>query len=106
MMQLQEMVFFITGANRELGLVFARAALALAAEQVYAAARDGISRSAARGLSHALRNELKAQHTQGPGLHVGFMDTDLTARVNAPEVGPDAKRGPSAEPCMYLQPAT
>jgi NAD(P)-dependent dehydrogenase (short-subunit alcohol dehydrogenase family) len=106
MMQLQEMVFFITGANRGLGLVFARAALALAAKQVYAAARDRISRSAARGLTHALRNELKAQHTRVLGLHVGFMDTDLTARVNAPEVGPDAARGPSAEPCIYLQPTT
>jgi NAD(P)-dependent dehydrogenase (short-subunit alcohol dehydrogenase family) len=106
MMQLQDMVFFITGASRGLGLVVARAALALAAEQAYAAARDGISRSAARGPTHALRNELKAQHTQVLGLHVGFMDTDLAARVNAPEVSPDAKRGPSAEPGIYLQPTT
>jgi NAD(P)-dependent dehydrogenase (short-subunit alcohol dehydrogenase family) len=106
MMQLQDMVFFITGANRGLGLVFARAALAWAAKQLYAAARDGISRSAARALSHALRNELKAQRTQMLGLHAGFMDTDLTAGVNAAEVGPDAKRGLSAEPGIYLQPAT
>jgi hypothetical protein len=106
MMQLQDLVFFITGANRGLGLVFARAALAWAAKQVYAAARDGISRSAVRRPTHALRNELKAQHTQVLGLHVGFMDMDLTVRVNAPEVGRDAKRGLSAEPCIYLQPAT
>jgi NAD(P)-dependent dehydrogenase (short-subunit alcohol dehydrogenase family) len=106
MMQLQEMVFFITGANRVLGLVFARAALALAARQVYAAARDGISRSAARGLTHTLRNELKAQPTQGVGLHVGFMATDPTAGVNAAEVGPYATRGLSAEPGIHLQPAT
>jgi NAD(P)-dependent dehydrogenase (short-subunit alcohol dehydrogenase family) len=234
MMQIQDMVLFITGANRGLGLAFARAALELGARKVYAAARDparillpgvhavrldvtraedadaaaegcrdvnvlinnaGISRgssvlvtagmdaaraeletnfygpwrmsqafapvlaahgggaivnvlsalswlnlpggstyciskSAAWGLTNALRNELRAQHTQVLGLHVGFMDTDLTAGLNAPKVSPDdvalqtlralaagveevladaisrdVKRGLSAEPGIYLQPA-
>ena len=233
-MQIQDMVLFITGANRGLGLAFARAALEMGAKKVYAAARDparillpgvhavrldvtraedadaaaencrdvnvlvnnaGISRgssvlaaggmdaaraefetnfygpwrmsqafapvlaaqdggaivnvlsalswlnlpgcstyctskSAAWGLTNALRNELRAQRTQVLGLHVGFMDTDLTAGVNAPKVSPDdvalqtlialaagheevladatsrdAKRVLSAEPGIYLQPA-
>jgi NAD(P)-dependent dehydrogenase (short-subunit alcohol dehydrogenase family) len=234
-MQIQDMVIFITGANRGLGRAFARAALELGAKKVYAAARDparillqgvhavrldvtraedvdaaadachevnvlinnaGISRgssvlaaggmdaahaefetnlygpwrvsqafapvlaaqgggaivnvlsalswlnlpsgstyciskSAAWGLTNALRNELRAQRTQVLGLHVGFMDTDLMAGVNAPKVNPDdvalqtlhalvagheevladaisrdVKRGLSAEPGIYLQPTT
>ena len=39
-MQIQDMVIFITGANRGLGRAFACAALALGAKKVYAAARD------------------------------------------------------------------
>lgn len=39
-MQLKNAVVFITGANRGLGLAFARAALAAGAAKVYAAARD------------------------------------------------------------------
>lgn len=89
-----------------------------------------ISTSAAWGLTNALRGELRPQRTQVLGLHVGFMDTDLTAGVNAPTVSPDevalqtlralvagheevladansrdAKRRLSAEPGIYLQPA-
>lgn len=39
-MHLQDSVVFITGANRGLGLAFARAALAAGARKVYGAARD------------------------------------------------------------------
>lgn len=39
-MQIQDMVVFVTGANRGLGRAFACAALALGAKKVYAAARD------------------------------------------------------------------
>ncbi|MEJ8811209.1 SDR family oxidoreductase [Variovorax ureilyticus] len=39
-MQIKDSVVFITGANRGLGLAFARAALAAGAKKVYAAARD------------------------------------------------------------------
>ncbi|VTU24470.1 3-oxoacyl-[acyl-carrier-protein] reductase FabG [Variovorax sp. SRS16] len=39
-MKIQDSVVFITGANRGLGLSFARAALAAGARKVYAAARD------------------------------------------------------------------
>ncbi|MGC3946758.1 MAG: SDR family oxidoreductase [Chryseolinea sp.] len=42
-MQLKNAVVFITGANRGLGLAFARAALAAGAAKVYAAARDPAS---------------------------------------------------------------
>ena len=42
-MQLRNAVVFITGANRGLGLAFARAALAAGASKVYAAARDPAS---------------------------------------------------------------
>jgi len=39
-MKIQDSVVFITGANRGLGLAYARAALAAGAKKVYAAARD------------------------------------------------------------------
>lgn len=42
-MKLQDAVVFITGANRGLGLAFAKAALAAGAKKVYAAARDPAS---------------------------------------------------------------
>jgi NAD(P)-dependent dehydrogenase (short-subunit alcohol dehydrogenase family) len=43
LMQIKNAVVFITGANRGLGLAFARAALAAGAAKVYAAARDPAS---------------------------------------------------------------
>jgi len=89
-----------------------------------------VSKSAAWGLTNALRNELREQNTQVVGVHVGFMDTDLTAGVVAPKVSPDdvaaqilqalcagqeevladgtsryAKDGLSAHPGVYLRPA-
>lgn len=42
-MQIKDSVVFITGANRGLGLAFAKAALAAGARKVYAAARDPAS---------------------------------------------------------------
>lgn len=42
-MQIKDSVVFVTGANRGLGLAFARAALAGGAKKVYAAARDPAS---------------------------------------------------------------
>jgi NAD(P)-dependent dehydrogenase (short-subunit alcohol dehydrogenase family) len=42
-MQIKDSVVFITGANRGLGLAFAKAALASGARKVYAAARDARS---------------------------------------------------------------
>lgn len=42
-MQIKDSVVFVTGANRGLGLAFAKAALAAGARKVYAAARDPAS---------------------------------------------------------------
>lgn len=85
------------------------------------------SKSAAWGLTNALRNELRAQKTQVLGLHVGFIDTDLTRGFDVPKTPPElvvgrtfdglqagadevladeftqqVKRGLSAEPGVYL----
>ncbi|MET0542122.1 MAG: SDR family oxidoreductase [Variovorax sp.] len=193
-MQIKDSVVFITGANRGLGLAFAKAALAAGAKKVYAAARDpasitlagvefvqldvtyaeqvaaaaqacgdvtllinnaGISRgatllgtpdamdaaraefdvnffgswamarafapvlkangggaivnvlsalswlslagaatysaskSAAWSLSNGLRDALREQGTQVTSLHVAFMDTDMTARIQGDKASPD-----------------
>ena len=193
-MQIKDSVVFITGANRGLGLAFAKAALAAGARKVYAAARDpasitlsgveavkldvtdaaqveaaahacsdvtllinnaGISRggallgsadafdkaraefdtnffgswsvarafapvlkangggaivnvlsvlswlslptsatysaskAAAWSLSNGLREALRAQGTQVTSLHVAFMDTDMTARIEGAKASPD-----------------
>ena len=50
---------------------------------VYAA-----SKSAAWGLTNGLRNDLLAQKTQVLGMHVGFVDTDLTKGIDAPKSSP------------------
>jgi len=143
-MQLANATVFITGANRGLGLAFARAALAAGARKVYAAARDpdsieatrrmmetnvygllrvgqafapvlarnsggallnvlsvsswisapvlagyAVSKAAAWSVTNGLRNELRAQGTQVLGMHVGFIDTDLTRGFEAPKLAPD-----------------
>ncbi|MDB5860421.1 MAG: short chain dehydrogenase [Ramlibacter sp.] len=89
---------------------------------VYAA-----SKTAVWGLTNALRNELRPQGTQVLGLHMGFVDTDLTHGIDAPKSSADdivraafdaleagaeevladeitrqVKRGLSAEPGVYL----
>ncbi len=51
---------------------------------VYAA-----SKSAAWGLTNGLRNDLLPQNTQVLGLHVGFVDTDMTKDIDAPKTSPD-----------------
>jgi NAD(P)-dependent dehydrogenase (short-subunit alcohol dehydrogenase family) len=43
------------------------------------------SKSAAWSLTNALRHELAAQGTQVVGLHMAFVDTDLTRGINAPK---------------------
>lgn len=47
------------------------------------------SKSAAWSLTNALRLELLGQGTQVVGLHVGYMDTDMAAGVDAPKSSPD-----------------
>ena len=54
-----------------------------------------ISKSAAWGLTNALRLALAPHGTQVLGLHVGFIDTDLTRGFDVPKVSPQlvAARG-------------
>ncbi len=47
------------------------------------------SKAAAWALSNGLRIELQPQGTQVTSLHVGFMDTDMTAGISAPKSSPD-----------------
>ena len=85
------------------------------------------TKSAAWSLTNGLRNELRAQKTQVLGLHMGFVDTDLTQGIDAPkstpqqivqrafdaletgteevladEITQQAKKGLVAEPPVYL----
>jgi len=87
------------------------------------------SKSAAWNLSNGLRGELRAQGTQVLGLHVGFIDTDMTAGFDAPKLAPavvverayaalaqgqsevlidelsqQVKQGLTATPSYYLEP--
>jgi NAD(P)-dependent dehydrogenase (short-subunit alcohol dehydrogenase family) len=47
------------------------------------------AKAASWSLTNSLRLELAAQHTQVVAVHVGFMDTDMTARLNVPKSSPD-----------------
>jgi NAD(P)-dependent dehydrogenase (short-subunit alcohol dehydrogenase family) len=47
------------------------------------------SKAAAWGLTNGTRNALKEQRTQVVGLHVGFVDTDLTKKIDAPKEQPE-----------------
>ena len=87
----------------------------------------GATKSAAWALTNGLRHELRAQHTQVLGMHVGFVDTDLTRGFDMPKSDPNVvvrrtldaleagaeevladeitqqvKRGLSADPGVYL----
>lgn len=89
----------------------------------------GVTKAAAWSLTNALRNELAAQQTQVLGLHVGFIDTDMTQGIEAPKLAASVvverafaaleagaaevaideltqavKRGLSAEPGIYTLP--
>lgn len=48
------------------------------------------SKAAAWALTNTLRLELRAQGTQVLGMHVGFVDTDLTRGFEVPKSTPDA----------------
>ena len=47
------------------------------------------SKSAAWSLTNALRNELAAQKTQVLGLHMAYVDTDLTRGLDVPKSSPE-----------------
>ncbi len=88
----------------------------------------GASKSAAWALTNSLRLELRAQGTQVLGMHVGFVDTDLTRGIDLPKSAPEVivrrtldaleagaeevladerarqvKQGLTAQPAVYLQ---
>ncbi|MBU8977531.1 SDR family oxidoreductase [Lysobacter sp. MMG2] len=47
-----------------------------------------VSKSAAWSLTNGLRNDLAPQGTKVTAVHVGLMDTDMTAGVDAPKASP------------------
>jgi len=47
-----------------------------------------VSKAAAWSATNGLRNELRGQGTQVLGLHVGFIDTDLTNGLEVPKLSP------------------
>lgn len=47
------------------------------------------SKSAAWSLTNALRHELASQQTQVMGLHMAYVDTDLTRGLEAPKTSPE-----------------
>jgi len=53
------------------------------------AATYSTSKSAAWSLTNGLRGELRAQGTQVVGVHVGYMDTDMTKGLDAAKANPD-----------------
>lgn len=48
-----------------------------------------VSKSAAWSVTNGLRQALKAQGTQVLGLHMGYVDTDLTRGFDVPKTAPD-----------------
>lgn len=48
-----------------------------------------ISKAAAWSLTNALRNEMREQHTQVLGLHVSFIDTEMTHGFDADKLSPE-----------------
>jgi NAD(P)-dependent dehydrogenase (short-subunit alcohol dehydrogenase family) len=54
------------------------------------AAMYSASKAAAWSLTNSLRVELALQGTLVVGVHVGFMDTDMAADVDAPKVSPES----------------
>jgi NAD(P)-dependent dehydrogenase (short-subunit alcohol dehydrogenase family) len=85
------------------------------------------SKAAAWSLTNSLRRELRAQHTQVLGMHMGYVDTDMTNGFDVDKASPDdvvrrtldaleagaeealadelaqqVKQGLSAEPSVYL----
>jgi NAD(P)-dependent dehydrogenase (short-subunit alcohol dehydrogenase family) len=48
-----------------------------------------VSKAAAWSMTNGLRNELRGQGTQVLALHVGYMDTDMAAGIDAPKSKPE-----------------
>ncbi|WP_020102356.1 SDR family oxidoreductase [Mycobacterium sp. 360MFTsu5.1] len=48
----------------------------------------GASKAAIWSITNSLRQELQPQHTQVVGVHVGYIDSDMTDGINAPKLAP------------------
>lgn len=73
------------GGGAVVNMLSAASWLALEPAPGYAA-----SKAAQWSLSNAMRLALHAQGTRVLGVHVGYVDTDLSAGVNQPKVSPEA----------------
>jgi NAD(P)-dependent dehydrogenase (short-subunit alcohol dehydrogenase family) len=73
--------------------------LAMPQTAMYSAAK-----AAAWSLTNSLRVELAAQGTLVVGVHVGFMDTDMAAAVEAPKVSPESVVEATLEALRHAQP--
>lgn len=115
-MKLDNAIVLITGANRGIGLAFAKAALARGARKVYAGARDpsrvklpcvtpirldvnspadvAAAAEAARDVTVVINNagiaQFSGQKTQVLTLHMAFVDTDMTQGIALPKSTPEA----------------
>ena len=47
------------------------------------------AKAASWSLTNSIRQELRSQRTQVVAVHVGFMDTDMTAGLDVPKSSPD-----------------
>lgn len=88
-MKFEGSVVLVTGANRGLGEAFTRLLL---------------EHGAAWSLTNSLRVELATQGTLVVGVHVGFMDTDMAAGVDAPEVTPESVVEATLDALLYGRP--
>ncbi|OZI60455.1 SDR family oxidoreductase [Bordetella genomosp. 11] len=55
------------------------------------------SKAAAWALTNGMRRELKEQNIRVTGVHVGYMDTDMVARLDAPKTAPSVAAGKIVE---------
>jgi NAD(P)-dependent dehydrogenase (short-subunit alcohol dehydrogenase family) len=78
-------VLAANGGGAIVNVLSALSWFSLPATAMYSAAK-----AAAWSLTNSLRVELAPQGTLVVGVHVGFMDTDMAAGVDAPKVSPDS----------------
>ena len=100
-MKIENAVVLVTVANRGIGQAFAPVLKANGGGGLLNVlsvsswinggqmAAYGASKAAAWSLTNALRHELASQGTQVLGLHMGFVDTDLTKGLDAPKSSPE-----------------
>ena len=110
-MKISGSVALVTGANRGLGLAYARELVRRGAAKVYGAARDpgqvtepgvqpvALDITSADQVQRAaeqcadVRLELHHQGTLVVAVHAGFIDTEMAALANAPKISPESVAG-------------